>query len=97
MTFMLADPEKRAEAQREYEEVRRSLDCSNGSCPYAEVCASKGKESRYPAYAGGQGGCLRYYNRCEGLEGFYLPDGRPVILTDEAIAALKGVMKNETC
>ena len=94
--YAMNKPDKESAAREQWREVQQSLDCSKG-CQYAEACAARGKKDRYPTYAGGKGGCLRYYNRVEGLQGFYLPDGRPVILTDEAIAALKGVMKNETC
>lgn len=85
--FAHANPEKAAQAREAYLEVEYSLNCHNG-CRYYDICAARDKQERYPTYAGGKGGCLRYYERIEGLSGFYLPDGRPVILTAEAVAAI---------
>lgn len=90
--FAHTNPEKAAEAHEAYLEAQYSLNCHNG-CRYYEICAARDKQERYPLYAGGKGGCLRYFERVEGLRGFYLPDGRPLILTDDAVAALRESLK----
>ena len=89
--FRYADPEALRKANLQLDKVKRAMDCSD--CPYRDVCAAVGKESRYPVWAGGHGACLRYYERVEGLSGFFLPDGRPLVLTDEAVAAIREALE----
>lgn len=67
----------------------RALDCNR--CTEA-VCAYRDKASRLPTMLNDYGCCLRFARERLGVQGFFLPNGEPLLLTDEAIEAIRDAL-----
>ena len=70
----------------------RALECD--SCDYRKRCAYRDSPARLPeGVEGGLGCCLRFYRERLGGNGFFLPNGEPLKLDEEAVEALKEALE----
>ena len=70
----------------------RALECD--SCDYRKRCAYRDSPARLPeGVEGGLGACLRFYRERLGGNGFFLPNGEPLKLDEEAVEALKEALE----
>ena len=83
--------DKAAEQAAALEDVH-ALECD--SCDYRKRCAYKDSPARLPeGVEGGLGACLRFYRERLGGFGFFLPNGEPLMLDDEAVKELLAALE----
>ena len=66
------------------------------SCENKRQCAYRDSVDRLPAEAGGLGTCLRFNRERLGISGFFLPNGEPVLLTDEVVNTIREALGMES-